>query len=339
MRLPDFQYTAPESVGELVELLRNPPGDIRVMAGGTDLLPSMKQGLHAPRTLVLLNRLAGLNRIAFDDRNGLTVGPLVKLHELETAAASRESYPALSRAAGLVGSPQLRQMGTVGGNLNLDTRCFYYNQSSSWRSCRPVCVKAGGDTCNAIGGGKKCFAAFSGDLAPVLVALGASVRLRSGEGERTMPLGEYYTGNGAEPFARKDDEVMTGIAVPPPPVGAFSVYKKFSIRKAIDFPLAGVAVVANRNPDGTCRDARVVLGGVAPKPLEVETAAALLEGMRLEKDLIDQAAELAFKAAKPVGNLASTPSYRRLMVRELVKRALLQAQQLFQPDAHQGGRA
>jgi 4-hydroxybenzoyl-CoA reductase subunit beta len=327
MRLPDFQYVVPESVEELVEFLKSHPGEARVLAGGTDLLPSLKQGLHTPRTLVLLSRLPALKRIAFDDRSGLSIGPLATLRELETAPVNQERYPAVSRASGLVGSPQLRQMGTVGGNLNLDTRCFYYNQSSSWRKCRPVCVKAGGDTCNAIGGGKKCFAAFSGDLAPTLIALGASVRLMSGEGERTVPLGEYYTGNGAEPFVRRDDEVMTSIEVPPPPEGAFCVYRKFSIRKAIDFPLAGVAVMVNWKSDGTCRDLRIVLGGVASKPLEVEAAAALLEGARLEKDLIEQAAELAFKAAKPVANLASTPSYRRLMVRELVEKALFQAQQ------------
>jgi 4-hydroxybenzoyl-CoA reductase subunit beta len=271
---------------------------------------------------VLLNRLSALKRIDLDDRGGLSLGPLVTLQTLETDSVVRERYPAVARAAGWVGSPQLRHMGTLGGNLNLDTRCFYYNQSSSWRRCRPVCVKAGGDICNAIGAGKKCFAAFSGDLAPVLIALGASVRLLSAEGERAVPLREYYTGNGADPFARKQDELMTSIEVPPPPDGAVCVYRKFSMRNAIDFPLAGVAIMIESGPDGICRDAGLVLGAVAPKPLEVEGAAALLKGKKLETDLIEQAAEQSFKAAKPIENLASTPSYRRLMVRELVRNTL-----------------
>ena len=326
MRLPDFQYAAPESLEDLVEILKSPPGEIRMMAGGTDLLPSMKQGLHSPHTLVLLSRLPVLKRIAFDERSGLSIGPMVTLRELETAPVIQERYPVISRAAGLVGSPQLRHMGTLGGNLNLDTRCFYYNQSPSWRRCRPVCVKAGGDTCNAIGGGKKCFAAFSGDLAPALIALGASVKLLTGEGERVVPLEEYYTGNGAKPFDRKGDELMTSIEVPPPREGTICLYRKFAIRKAIDFPLAGVAIMVEWGTGGICQDAGIVLGGVASSPLKVEAASALLKGERLESDLVERAAEQVFKAAKPVANLASTPSYRRLMVRELAKNALSRIQ-------------
>ncbi len=326
MRLPSFQYMVPESEEELLGFLKNNKGETRLAAGGTDLLPSMKQGLYRPRSLVLLNRLPRLGQIKFNELSGLTIGPLVTLNDLETSTLVKEKYPVVAQAAGLVGSPQLRYMGTVGGNLNLDTRCFYFNQSSSWRKCRPVCVKAGGETCNAIGGGKKCFAAFSGDLAPVLVSLGATVRLLSGEGERTVPLAEYYTGDGANPFVRRDDELLAGIEVPVLPESVFCSYHKYSIRKAIDFPLAGVAVKVELDRDRICKDIKIVLGAVSPKPREVEAAAEVLKGKELKTELLEQAAEQAFKAAKPVANLGSTPSYRKIMVREFVRKALFRIQ-------------
>lgn len=324
MRLPDFEYMVPESVDELLGRLKNSKGQSRLVAGGTDLLPSMKQGLFKPEILLLLNRLADFQRIEYDEGSGLKIGALVTLHDLETSPLVGERYPAIAQAAGAAASPQLRHMGTVGGNLNLDTRCYYYNQSAEWRKCRPTCIKVGGNTCNAIGGGKKCFAAFSGDMAPALIPLGATVRLISEMGERVVPLVEYYTGDGANPFIRRDDEFLAGIEVPILPEGVFCSYQKFSIRKSIDFPLAGVGAMIHMDEDGeTCQSLRLAIGGVTSGPREVEKASALLKGQKLNRDLIEEAAEEAYKAAKPVANQGSTPSYRKIMVRELVKKALL----------------
>jgi len=147
------------------------------------------------------------------------------------------------QAARVLASPQLRFMGTVGGNLSLDTRCYYYNQSDSWRKSRPRCIKMGGEVCNAIGGGKKCFAVFSSDLAPALMALGASVKLLSQRGERTLPLYDYYSGNGAKPIFKEPDEMLVSVEIPPPPEGVYTTYLKYRIRKSIDFPLASLAAV------------------------------------------------------------------------------------------------
>jgi len=325
MRLPDFQYVEPKSTEEACAFLKEHVRESKLIAGGTDLLPSMKQRIFKPKYVVNLSVLPNLDRIEFDGKTGLRIGALVKLRSLETDAMIRERYPMIGQAAEAVGSVQLRQMGTVGGNLSLDTRCYYYNQSDFWRKCRPVCIKMGGETCNAVGGGKKCFAVFSGDLAPALVALGAKIVLRSAKGERSLPLSEYYSGDGAKPLSLGPEEVLTKVEVPVVPKGAYGSYQKYRIRKSIDFPLAGVgALVALEGKEKVCREARVVIGAVGTRPEEVKGIGELLKGKKMTESLIEEASEMAFKMARPVANAASTPTYRKRMIKILVKRALQQ---------------
>lgn len=293
-----------------------------MIAGGTDLLPSMKQGIFSPECLLNLCGLPDLDRIEFDEVSGLSIGALVKLGALERDSVIRERYSVIAEAAAAVGSAQLRQMGTVGGNLSLDTRCYYYNQSSFWRSARPVCIKMGGETCNAVGGGKKCFAVFSGDLAPALIALGAQVRLVSSAGERSIPLKDLYTGDGARPFGTKPGELLASVRLPTPEKGTFATYLKYRIRKSIDFPLAGVAGMLVMDKEKVCRDARVVVSAAGSRPKEVTAIGNLLRGARLEDPLIEETSRLALNAAQCVANTASTPSYRKRMVKLLVMRIL-----------------
>ena len=269
-----------------------------------------------------------MDRIEFDEGLGLRIGALVRLHSLEKDPLIRERYPMIAQAAEVVGSVQLRQMGTVGGNLSLDTRCYYYNQSDFWRKCRPTCIKMGGEICNAVGGGKRCFAVFSGDLAPVLMALGTKIKLSSVKGERTLSLSDYYTGDGAKPLAIKPEEVVTGVEVPALPKEAFGCYLKYRIRKSIDFPLAAVgALIALEGREGVCREVRVVIGAVGTRPEEVKVIGELLRGKKVSEALMDEASEMAFKAARPIANAASTPTYRKKMIKILVGRALRQAMQ------------
>jgi 4-hydroxybenzoyl-CoA reductase subunit beta len=325
MRLPDFQYVEPKSIEEACAFLKEHAQESKLIAGGTDLLPSMKQRIFKPKYVVNLGVLPNLDRIEFDEKAGLRLGGLVKLRSLETDAMIRKHYPMIGQAAEAVGSVQLRQMGTVGGNLSLDTRCYYYNQSDFWRKCRPVCIKMGGETCNAVGGGKKCFAVFSGDLAPALVALGAKIVLRTAKGERSLPLSEYYSGDGAKPLSIGPEEVLTRVEVPVVPKGAYGSYQKYRIRKSIDFPLAGVgALVVLEGKEKVCREARVVIGAVGMRPEEVKGIGELLKGKKMTESLIEEASEMAFKMARPVANAASTPTYRKRMVKILVKRALQQ---------------
>lgn len=326
MRLPDFQYIEPESIKEACSFLKDHGQGCRVIGGGTDLLPSMKQRIFKPDTLVHLGGISNLNRMKFDKDAGLRIGPSVNLRTLERDPLVLEKYPVLSDATGQIGSIQLRQMGTVGGNLSLDTRCYYYNQSDFWRKCRPKCIKMSGEKCNALGGGKKCFAVFSGDLAPVLITLNTKITLTSSIGERTLLLNDFYTGDGAIPFASSPEEIITSIEVPPIPKDTFTCYLKYRIRKSIDFPVASVAATLTvEGKEKICQGVKVVIGAVGPRPLVVEGLEELMMGRRMESSLIEEASDLAFRTAKPILNTASSPAYRKRMIKVFVESALTQA--------------
>jgi len=329
MGLPTFGYVAPETLQDVLSFLQEKGSETKIIAGGTDLLPSMKQGLFRPSYVLALQNVSGLSGMEFTKEAGLRLGPLTKLRELETSSVVAEHYPLLRQAANAVGSPQLRYMGTVGGNLALDTRCCYYNQSAAWRRSRETCLKMGGETCHAVGGGSRCFAVFSGDLAPALLALGASVTVASSRTTTTVPLREVYTGDGKGPLRLGADELLSGIHVPPPTPGAWSAYYKHRTRKAIDFPLASVAAVLVLDPgDKTCQHVRVALSGVATRPIEVEGLPALLEGRPLVSERVKEAASLAARQAKPVENLlGSSRTQRKWMIQAFVEKAIWQAVQ------------
>jgi 4-hydroxybenzoyl-CoA reductase subunit beta len=326
MRLPAFQYVEPRSIDEACLFLEEHGQESKIMGGGTDLLPSMKQRIFKPKYLVNLGGIPNLDRIEFDEGSGLRIGALVKLRSLETYPIILKRYPMIRQAAGEVGSVQIRQMASIGGNHCLDTRCYYYNQSNFWRKCLPRCIKMGGDKCNAIGGGTKCFAVFSGDLAPPLMALGAKIKILSARGERTLLLSEFYTGNGAKPMALGPEEVLVSIEVPAMPKKVFSSYLKYRIRRSIDFPLASVAtILILEGKEKVCRKARLVIGAVGTKPEEVKGIQELLEGKRVGSPMIDKASELAFKATKPIANVGSSPSYRKRMIKLFIEKTLKQA--------------
>jgi 4-hydroxybenzoyl-CoA reductase subunit beta len=325
MRLPDLRYIEPKSIEEACLFLKEHSQESRIMGGGTDLLPSMKQRIFKPKHVLNLCTIPDLNRIEFNERSGLRIGALVKLRTLEKDPLILKKYPMIAQAAGEVGSVQLREMGTVGGNLSLDTRCYYYNQSDFWRKCRPICIKMGGDICNAVGGGKKCFAIFSGDLAPALIALGAKIKLVSAKGERILSLREYYTGDGANPFTREPEEILMSVEAPTLPKWTSGCYLKYRIRRSIDFPLAGVATRATLdNQNKVCLEAKVVIGAVGTRPEEIGRIEELLSGKRMTDSVIEEASETAFKAAKPIANAASSPSYRKKMIKVMVEKALRQ---------------
>jgi 4-hydroxybenzoyl-CoA reductase subunit beta len=326
MRLPDFQYVEPKSIQEACLFLKDHSQESKIMGGGTDLLPSMKERILKPKYVVYLGAIPNLDRIEFDEHLGLRIGALVKLRSLERSRVVLERYPLIAQTASEVGSVQLRQMGTVGGNLSLDTRCYYYNQSDFWRKCRPTCIKMGGEKCNAISGGKKCFAVFSGDLAPALIALGSKITLVSSKGERRLPLSDFYTGDGAKPLAIKPDEILIGVDVPMVPKDAFSVYFKYRIRRSVDFPLASVAtmLIFGREKK-VCHEAKVVIGAVNTRPEELKEIDGLLRGKEFTSSLIEEASSLAFKMAKPVANAASSPSYRKKIIKIFIEKALRQA--------------
>lgn len=324
MRLPKMEHVAPKSIVEACSLIDKHGPEARVLAGGTDLLVACKLRNLRPGLLIGLGDISELKGIRFQAQDGLTIGAMTSLNRVRYDTTISNHYPALAEAAAAVGAPQLQHMGTLGGNLCLNTRCIYYNQSDSWRKSRAVCLKMGGDVCHVVPKGKKCYAVFSGDTAPALMALDARVKLLSSHGERILPVGKIFTGDGKAPIALKAGEVLTEIKVPAPAGKQSSAYLKYRVRGAIDFPLTGVAVRMNREEDGICTDCKVVINAVNSAPTEIPEAGALLNRRKPTVELITQALDEAVKAAHPVANASgATPTYRRKMVGILTRRALV----------------
>jgi 4-hydroxybenzoyl-CoA reductase subunit beta len=324
MQLPGFEHLQPSSLDEALLFLAEHGERARIIAGGTEILVSMKQRLLAPEYLVNLKAVTELDYVS-EDEVGLRIGALTSLSTLMRSSAVLEHFPLLAKAACAVGAAPLQGMGTVAGNLCQNTRCFYYNQSRFWRQVRGPCYKTGGDRCHVIGGGKRCLATYRGDLAPALIALGVTVTVAKRGGERALPLAELYTGKGKRPLALEAGEVLTEVRVPASVAGAGGDYQKLRQRGAMDYPLVGVAAALRKDGSDICGWARVVLTGVSTGPLVVQEATGLLQGRRVDEALMCQAADAAYELARPVDNVGSEAAYRRKMVRVLARRALLNA--------------
>ena len=321
LRLPPFRYLAPRSLDEAAQMLAQEGDQAMLVAGGTDLFPNMKRRQFTPPVLIGLRSIVALKNISGSPKQGFRLGAGVTLTTLAEHPAMLEHYPALATAAGSVSTPQLRNMGTIGGNLLLDTRCNYYNQTEFWRQSIGYCMKKDGDICLVAPGSPRCWAISSADTAPVLVSLGASVRLVSVRGERVLPVRELFRDDGMDPYIRAADEILSEIMLPPAN-GWQSVYLKLRRRGSFDFPILGVAVALRTAGDGTVGDAHITLGAVASHPVEATDAAALLIGQRLTPDLISTVAAVAAKRAKPLDNADLTINYRKQVTPVYIRRAL-----------------
>ncbi|HEX7296109.1 MAG TPA: xanthine dehydrogenase family protein subunit M [Pyrinomonadaceae bacterium] len=325
-----FEWTNPTSVNEAVKMLAVSAADIdeapRPIAGGQDLLTTMKDYTSRPARLVNLKHIRGLNNITLNAR-GLTIGALVTLTELEEHAGVRKSFPGLAEAAHSIATPQIRNLGTVGGNLCQRPRCWYF------RLEEVVCLKKGGSECYAASGENKYNAIIAGgpsyivhpsDLAPMLLALGASVTV-VGARKRVIPLDKFFTlpseGNIRRENVLKNEEIITEIFVPASPLAARSTYLKFKERESLDFALASAAVAVQLAPNQTVREARIVLGGVAPVPWRVPNAEKYLVGKNLNPEVLAEAAKIALADAKPLEKNA----YKVPLAQTLVRRALARA--------------
>jgi 4-hydroxybenzoyl-CoA reductase subunit beta len=320
MRLPPFTYLAPRTLTEAMHRFAEAGPQTMLVAGGTDLYPNMKRRQFEPRTLVGLRAIGELQGIRGNAAQGLAIGAVTTLTAVASHPDVVRHYGAVATAAGLVSSPQLRNMGTIGGNVCVDTRCNYYNQTHQWRKAIGFCMKKDGDICLVAPGSPRCWAVSSSDTAPVLWSLGARVRLVGPRGERMVPMSTLYQDDGIEYLAKAPDEIVTEIVLPPPD-GWSSVYLKLRRRGSFDFPVLGVAVAA-RIEDGVVRDARIVLGAVASLPREATAAAAAARGERLTPDVIARVAALAAGPARPLDNTDFTHPYRKKVTRVFVARAL-----------------
>lgn len=319
LRLPPFEYLAPRTVAEAVDMMTADGWGAMLVAGGTDVYPGMKRRIFEPKKLVGLRQIEELK--TFESNGGVTLGAGLTLTQISTNPEIIQRYPALATAAELVSTPQLRNMGTIGGNLCVDTRCTYYNQTEPWRQALSYCMKKDGDTCWVAPGSSRCWAVASSDTAPIMMALGASVRLVGPMGERTIPVQALYNNDGIDFITKAPNEILTDITLPNA-AGVRMTYKKLRRRGSFDFPIVGVAAAVRLAEDGTCTEANIVLGAVASYPIKATDAEDLLIGQKITDDLIEEAAKIAFKPAKPLDNTDMGHPYRKQMVRVYVKRAL-----------------
>jgi 4-hydroxybenzoyl-CoA reductase subunit beta len=320
LRLPQFRYVEPKTLGEALATKAAAGVAGMYVAGGTDLYPNMKRRHQEPSVVISLSAIKGLNTINGSGEQGAVIGAMVTLSELAAHPDIRENYAALAKAAELVSTPPLRNMGTIGGNLCLDTRCNYYNQTYEWRKAIDFCMKKDGDICWVAPSSKRCWAVNSSDTAPVVVALDAQMVLASPEGKRVLRAGEFYNNDGIEYLTKRPDELLKEIVLPRPG-GWDATYWKLRRRGSFDFPVLGVAAWVSWD-DGVVADARIVLGAVASYPMQVTEAAAAIIGTRLEDDAIAAAAEAAFRPSKPMDNTDHGLAWRKEMTRNYVSGAL-----------------
>jgi len=326
LSLPGFKLLRPRTTAEAIALLAQHAGGIRILAGGTDLLPSMQQKLFEPQYVLDIRRIAELKGIRRQPHGGIELGALTALTDIERSDVLRQHYPVLPEAAKTVASPVLRNMGTIGGNICLDTRCLWYNQSLQWRKSCAFCIKKDGDLCHVAPGGTKCWAVFSGDTPAALLCLDAEIEIASASGVRRVRVADFYTGIGDDYRRLRPDELVTRVFLPASSSGYRGAYHKLRIRGSIDYPLAGVAVVLKRSNghiSGHIEDARVALTAVNPAPVLVKGATELLAGRRMTEEWAEAAGVLAAQTAKPLTTSALTPEYRREMIRVFTKRAVL----------------
>lgn len=324
MSLPEFKLLRPRTIAEATVHLDQHAGSIRVLAGGTDLIPSMRQKLFEPQYLLDLRGITALRGIHPQADGGVEIGALTSIRSLERSEFLRRHFPVLTEAAGTVASPTLRNMGTIGGNICLDTRCLWYNQSLTWRKGCGFCIKKDGDLCHVAPGGSKCWAAFSGDTPPALLCLHAEIEIAGPSGERRMLLQDFYTGLGDNYRKLQPNELVTRIFLPASTAGYRGVYRKLRVRGSIDYPLAGVAVAIKKS-NGHIEDARIAITAVNPAPMLIPGASELFAGKMPTPALAEAAGDLAARISKPLTTSALTPEYRREMIRVFTTRAILAA--------------
>jgi 4-hydroxybenzoyl-CoA reductase subunit beta len=323
LRLHEYTYHRPRTVSEAAALLAAHPGRARVIAGGTDLMPNMKHGLFTPEHVIALRQIPELHGIG--ERDGeLVIGAAETLSAVSRHPLVRGRFAALARAAGSVAGPQLRNMGTIGGNLCLDTRCTYYNQTFFWRNALGFCLKKDGDVCHVTKVGRKCVAAHSADTAPVLMTLDAVADLVSADGERSVPVTDFFVADGIENTVRGWNEIVTRIRIPLGTARMRTAFSKLRQRNAIDYPLLNIAVAADLADDGAIRELRIVVSALGARPRVIAGLDKVAGGRPLDAETIDAIAGRAFQQCHPLTNIIVDPEWRRAMVPIHVRRALRQ---------------
>ncbi|MFN0243845.1 MAG: FAD binding domain-containing protein [Planctomycetota bacterium] len=329
LRLPKFELARPTTLAEAIRSLAEGGPDALVIAGGTDLVPNMKHELFTPRRLVSLAHIEELRGVHEGERGWLSIGAMTSLADVASNELVRARYPALAQATGLVAGPQLRTMGTLGGNVMLDTRCQWYNQTYFWRQALGFCLKKDGALCHVVEGGSKCVAAASNDSAPALITLAATLEIEGPRGRRIVPIDDFWLADGVYNKRLEPGEILARIALPPTAAGHRGAYGKLRDRGSIDFPLLGVAVRIDVDAHQAVTSADVVLTALQARPLRIkrasETLAGTIVGSREFESAVVEVAAQAFKQCHPMPNIPGDADYRREMVPVYVRRTLVAA--------------
>jgi len=319
MRLPKFRYFSPTSVREAVRIRAGEGPDAAYVAGGTDLYPNMKRRQQTPKVVVGLSRIPALSRLSVG-REGFAIGAAMPLSAIERHRRVRREHPALVHAISEISTPPLRNMGTLGGNVLLDTRCNYYDQNFEWRQAIDFCMKKDGTVCWVAPGSPKCLAVQSADSVPVLIALAARAVLVSPGREREVAVEDLYRNDGIHYLTKRPEELLTAIRIPRAD-GWRASYRKLRRRGAFDFPVLSVGA-ALRFEGGSTAEARLVLGGVSSAPLRLSVAESILVGRPLDREAVEDAAQAAAGPSRPMDNTDFSFLWRKQMTRRFVAFAL-----------------
>jgi len=332
LRLHDYRYARPTRLAAALDLIHDRE-DVMPIAGGTDLMPNMKHRLWTPRLLVGLKGIEEMRGIRLEDDAGrpvpdvesgarfLSLGASATLTEVSRHPLVLRFFPSLAEAAGKVAGPQIRNQGTIGGNLCLDTRCTYYNQTFFWRQALGFCLKKDGEVCHVTRVGKKCVAAHSADTPPVLMTLGATAELASSRGERSVPVGDFFVADGKWNTVRSPGELVVRVRIPLPSPRLRTVYRKLRQRQSIDFPLLSVALAAEVAEDDSVASMSLVVSALGSRPRAVAGLDRVAVGHPVS-EVAEAVAQQAYKQCHPLENIIVDPDWRRAMVPVYVRRAV-----------------
>ncbi len=321
MRLPAFKLELPTTIEEAAAILAKDPNQTRLVAGGTDLWPNMKRRHQSAETIISMAKIPGLRGIEGDGSGEVIIGALTTISDLCESTMLAAKYPGFARAAASISAPALRNTGTIGGNLCLDTRCNYYNQTEEWRQSIDCCLKERGEVCWVAPGSDRCWATSSTDSAPVLCAMGARAKLVSAEGERVIDLIDMYVDDGISYMTKRRDEILTQLILPQA-TGVRSTYWKLRRRGTIDFPVLGVGATVSVDEKNIVTACSIYLGAVRSSPTVAQDAQDSLIGREFTEEAIAEAAKLARKPAAPLDNTDFIVSWRKAMVERYVDGAL-----------------
>ncbi|MFQ5798729.1 MAG: FAD binding domain-containing protein [Bacteroidota bacterium] len=327
IRLPEFELLSPTTWDGLMRTLTLTNGNTKILAGGTDLIVNLKQGTSTLSRVIWLGKLNELRRVFMASDGSMHIGAMCTLSEIATSTIVQKRCRVLVDAVLSIAGPAVRNRATIGGNLCLDTRCYYYNQSGFWRDAVGGCLKQHSEDnssaiCHIAPRWARCSAVFCSDTAPILIALEASVKLVSSDGERTILLRDLYRDDGVHHIALKADEILAEVILPPPRKNRVGVHHKIRARQSIDFPLANVGVSLAQDASRICSDVRIVVGAIQSAPIEAHSAEKVLRGNKLTSEHIELAANEAASSLTPLPHIGDTAGYRKKMITVLIRNAL-----------------